>query len=80
MLFTDEQGLITHVNQSFATLFGIESPDQLVGTAAGDAVRRIKVVFADPDEFVRRTAEAFSARQPVADAADGRRRRPHPGM
>ena len=76
VLFTDEQGRVTHVNQSFAALFGIASPEQLVGTAAGDVVRRIKVVFADPDEFVRRTAKAFSARQPVAGeqmtAADGR--------
>ena len=76
VLFTDEQGRITHVNQSFATMFGIEAPDPLVGTAASDLVRRIKGVFADPDEFVRRTAKAFSARQPVAGeqmtAADGR--------
>jgi PAS domain S-box-containing protein len=76
VLFTDEEGSITHVNQSFATLFGMESPDPLVGTAASDLVLRIKGVFADPDEFVRRTAKAFSARQPVADeqmtAADGR--------
>ena len=76
MLFTDEQGSITHVNQSFATLFGIGPPDPLVGTAASDLVGRIKGQFADPDEFVRRTAEAISARQPVAAAqmatADGR--------
>ena len=76
MLVTDEQGRITHVNQSFATLFGIEFPDRLVGTAAEDMLRRIKAVFTDPDEFVRRTAKASSARQPVAGeqmtAADGR--------
>ncbi len=76
VLFTDEEGRITHVNQNFATMFGIESPDPVVGTAASDLVLRIMGVFADPDEFVRRTAKAFSARQPVAGehmtAADGR--------
>ena len=76
VLVTDEEGRITHINQSFATLFGMESPDPLVGTASSDLVLRIMGVFADPDEFVRRTAKAFSARQPVAGeqmtAADGR--------
>ena len=76
VLFTDEQGQITHVNQSFATLFGIGSPDPLVGKSAIELVGRIKGQFADPDEFVRRTAEAVSARQPVAAAqmaaTDGR--------
>ena len=76
VLFTDEQGRITHVNQSFATMFGIEAPDPLVGTAAEDMLRRIKAVFTDPDEFVRRVAKASSVRQPVAGeqmtATDGR--------
>ena len=76
VLFTDEEGSITHVNQSFTTMFGIGPPDPLVGTAASDLVGRIKGQFADPDEFVRRTAKAISARQPVAaaqmTAADGR--------
>ncbi len=81
VLVTDEQGRITHVNQSFAALFGIAFPDRLVGTAAEDMLRRIKGVFTDPDEFVRRVAKASSARQPVAGeqmavahmtAADGR--------
>ena len=76
VVFTDEQGRITHVNQSFGALFGIESPDQLVGTAASDLVFRISGVFADPDEFARRVFEASSACEPVTDAwmaaADGR--------
>jgi PAS domain S-box-containing protein len=76
VLFTNEEGRITHVNQSFATMHGMESPDHLVGTAARDLVLRIKQMFADPDEYVRRTAKAFSARQPVAGeqiaCADGR--------
>ena len=76
VLVTDEQGRITHLNQSFATLFGIEFTGPARGDGRQDMVRRIKGVFADPDEFVRRMAKAFSARQPVAGeqmtAADGR--------
>ena len=76
VLITDEQDLVTHANESFGTLFGIESPDRLVGTPVGDTVRLIKKVFADPGEFVRRTSEVLSARQPVEGqqmaCADGR--------
>lgn len=75
-LFTDEQGRITHMNHSFGAMLGIESAGQLVGTPVSDTVRRIKSVFADPGDFIRRTAEAFGARQPVAGeqiaCADGR--------
>jgi signal transduction histidine kinase len=46
-------------------MFGIDSPDRLVGTPVGDTVRQIKKAFADPREFVRRTCEALSARTPV---------------
>lgn len=76
VLITNEQGKITHANQSFGTLFGIEVPGRLVGAPIADTVRRIKAAFADPDEFVRRTSEAFAARKPVSGAqigcADGR--------
>ena len=76
VLITDEQDLVTHANKSFGTLFGIESPDRLVGTPVGDTVSLIKKVFADPGEFVRRTSEILSARQPVEAqqmaCADGR--------
>jgi PAS domain S-box-containing protein len=76
VLVTDEQGIITHANQSFGTVFGIEFPDRLTGTPVADTVRRIKVAFADPGEFVRRTADAFAVRKPVSgaqlDCTDGR--------
>jgi PAS domain S-box-containing protein len=76
VLVTDEQGIITNANESFGITFGIEFPDRLTGTPVADTVRRIKVAFADPGEFVRRTADAFAARKPVSEAqlncADGR--------
>ncbi len=76
MLITDEQGLVTHANRSFGTMFGIGPPDRLVGTSAAGVVRRIKAAFADPGEFVRRTSEAFTVREPAGGqqmaCADGR--------
>jgi PAS domain S-box-containing protein len=76
VLVTDEQGIITHANQNFGTMFGLELPDRLTGTPVADTVRRIKGVFADPGQFVRRTSDAFAARKPVGGAqmkcADGR--------
>ena len=61
-----QQGLVTHANQSFGTMFGIGPPDRLVGTSAAGVVRRIKAAFADPGEFLRRTSEAFTARKPIS--------------
>lgn len=76
VLVTDERGLIVQVNRSFGAIFGIEAPELLVGTPAAETVRRIKRVFADPREFVRRTSEVFHARKPVSGqqmgSADGR--------
>ena len=64
VLFADEHGVITQVNNSFCGLFGIaEKPGQLTGTPVADLVRRIKKVFDDPAEFIRRTSEALAQRQ-----------------
>ena len=56
-------------------MFGIGPPDRLVGTSAAGVVRRIKAAFADPGEFVRRTSEAFTAREPAERPAAGLRGR-----
>ncbi len=77
VLFTDEHGMISQLNRSFCDLFGLdEDPGQLAGTPVADLVRRIKQVFADPAEFVRRTGDAFMRRQPASGqqmpCADGR--------
>jgi PAS domain S-box-containing protein len=67
ILVSDENGLITQINKSFCDLFAIEDPiDQLIGISAAQMVLRIKHVFAEPSEFVRRAGAAFTARQPVA--------------
>lgn len=77
ILVEDEHGRITQVNKSFCTMFGIVGePSQLIGTPAARTAIRIRRVFADPDEFLRRAAELMAGRRPVAEqeiaAADGR--------
>ena len=76
VLITDEGGRITHISQSFGTMFGIPEPSRLVGTAAASVLRRIKGEFKDPGEFVRRASAVFRGRQAVSGeqitAADGR--------
>jgi signal transduction histidine kinase len=74
VLITDEKGVITHVSQSFAAMFGLESP--LVGTPAAEVMHRVSEVFADPERFLRRVGEVFRARRPMTGeqmpSADGR--------
>jgi PAS domain S-box-containing protein len=77
ILVEDEHGRITQVNKSFCNMFDITGgPGQLVGTLASRTAIRIRRVFADPDEFLRRAAELLAGRRPVAEqeivAADGR--------
>jgi signal transduction histidine kinase len=76
ILITDEQGLITHVSQSFGALYGIEAPERLVGTRGAAVLRRVQRVFADPRAFARRSADVVRARLPVTGeqfgCADGR--------
>ena len=76
ILITDEQGLITHVSRSFGALYGIGSPERLVGTRAASVVRRVQHTFADPGAFAARSAEVLRAREPVSGeqftSADGR--------
>jgi signal transduction histidine kinase len=66
--------VITHVNQSFCAMFGLDPP--LVGRQAAEVVPRISAVFADPEYFLRRVAEVFRTRQPMTGeqmlSADGR--------
>jgi PAS domain S-box-containing protein len=77
ILVENEHGQITQVNQSFCDMFGIAvEPAQLIGTTSARTAIRIRRVFADPDEFLRRATELMVGRRPVAEqeiaAADGR--------
>ena len=76
ILISDEHGRITHINRSFGTIFGLDEPEQLVGTLASSVVSRIGSQFGDPGEFARRSAEVLRARQPISaeqfKTADGR--------
>jgi PAS domain S-box-containing protein len=76
VLITDENNLVTHLSQSFCTMFGLGEPGQLIGTSGVSVLERIRGAFTDPDDFIRRIAGATAARQPVsgeqAPCADGR--------
>src|SRR6266571_4140373 len=77
ILLDDEHGRITQLNQSFCDLFGIaEQPSQLIGGLTARIAFRIRRVFADPDEFLRRASELVARRRPIAleeiACADGR--------
>ncbi len=77
ILVRDEHGRITQVNQSFCDLFGITTPTgQLVGSSAATLAEHVKTAFADPAEFLRRTARLHSHRRPAEgeqfSCADGR--------
>ena len=76
VLIADEQGAVTHVSQSFGTMFGLGDPGPLVGASALEIMRRIGPLFAEPARFARRVAEVYRARQPMTGeqilCADGR--------
>jgi len=76
VLITDEQGMITHISQSFSSMFRVTAPERLTGTPALQVIRRIQHIFADQEEFLRRTLSTLRSRQPSSGeqiaAADGR--------
>jgi signal transduction histidine kinase len=76
VLMTDERDVVSHISQSFGAMFGIDSPDGLVGTPVAAVMHRIGGTFADPGQFARRATEVFRARRPVSGeqmmSADGR--------
>jgi PAS domain S-box-containing protein len=76
VLISDERGLVTHVSQSFGTMFGLDEDTELVGSTAASVLQRIQGTFADPQDAVRRITEVARARGPVsgeqARCADGR--------
>ena len=77
IMVRDEIGRITQANRSFCDLFGITTPTgQLVGTPAAELAEQVKTAFADPAEFLRRTALLHEGRRPTEgeqfSCADGR--------
>jgi PAS domain S-box-containing protein len=67
ILFDDERGRITQVNQSFCDLFGLpDDPASLIGTRTWRVAIRIKERFADPSGFLGLTRKLVSHRTPVA--------------
>ena len=76
IMISDESGRITHINRSFARIFGLGEPRQLVATPAAVIVDRMGAQLDEPGEFARRSAELLRSRRPISGvefrAADGR--------
>jgi PAS domain S-box-containing protein len=77
IVFDDEHGRITQVNQRFCDLFDLTGgPGQLVGARTARIALRISGVFAEPAGFLREARRRMAARLPVEVAdiacADGR--------
>ena len=74
VLITDEQGTVTNVSRSFATMFGLAEPPD--GARAISVLLRVGRLFADPAGFAQRAVTVFRARQPMTGeqvrCADGR--------
>ncbi len=77
ILISDDRGRITHINQSFGSLFGLSEPGLLVGTQARLIVGQVGPQFEDADAFTRRSAEVLGTREQVSGARVQNRRRPH---
>ncbi len=66
VLVEDDSRRIRHVNQEFCAMFGISaSPQALVGTNCSDFAGEIKGLFADPEDFARRSEEILDERRTV---------------
>ena len=66
ILFDDEHGRITQVNQSFCDLFALpDDPQALLGTPTWRVAVRIKDRFADPGAFLETARKLVSHRTPV---------------
>jgi PAS domain S-box-containing protein len=64
IVMLDEHLRIARLNQSARALFGIPG-EHLVGATVDRLVEEIKPIFADPVEFLRRTAELGDLRRPA---------------
>jgi len=66
ILFDDEHGRITQVNQSFCDLFALpDDPQALIGTPTWRVAVRIKDRFADPAGFLETARKLITHRSPV---------------
>ncbi len=77
ILVENEKHAIMHVNKVFCDMFSIPLwPELLIGVDCSQSIHQIKVLFADPEEFVARVNTLLTNRQTVTgevlNLADGR--------
>jgi len=65
VLFESEARHVLYTNQAFCDLFGIPSPDLLIGADCTAAAEMSKVLFTDPEGFVQGIAACLAAQRPV---------------
>lgn len=77
ILLEDETRHIALVNQTFCDMFAIPvAPEALIGSDCASSAEQVKALFAQPERFVQRIAEAVTRREAVIgeeiNMADGR--------
>lgn len=65
VLFEDDSRCILYVNKEFCKLFGIETPQVLIGEQCDRAAEAAKWFFADPEGFPRRIEGLLEAKKKV---------------
>ncbi len=76
VLFEDEARHVLYTNQAFCNLFGIPSPEMMIGADCAAAIEMSKSIFSDPEEFIQGITACLAAqkavRNEVLPLADGR--------
>ena len=76
VLFENEARRVLYTNQAFCDLFGIPSPEAIIGADCAAAAEISKSMFSDPEDFVQGVAVCLSGQEAVHNElltlADGR--------
>jgi PAS domain S-box-containing protein len=76
VLLENESRNVQFVNEKFCELLGIKSPEEIMGLNCDELANRAKVLFADPENFLKtievRLADKKVVLSDVVELADGR--------
>jgi len=65
VLFENEARRVLYTNQAFCDLFGVSSPDMMIGADCAAAAEMSKSMFSDPEGFVRGITACLVAQKAV---------------
>jgi len=65
VLFEDDARHVLHANADCCTLFGIPSPELIVGADSSQITQQAQCLFADPEAFVEQIEARLAAGQPA---------------